>query len=330
MALGVPTFDPTLSRQAMSMQSDLLQGLGNQIKQDIATVVTNRQLKGLAQGLQSVDTTSPQFGRQIVGLMSEYPMAVQSPIGQAAITQLGAEFRLNRQEQLRAANPYRPIPGTDAVLNSTTGEVQPLPPGVTRQKPTAISRNTVALRNPDGTVQSVEEFGLPMPTITDPLTIEEAKQANRLELQQARQAGNSAANPQIRALNTQLNGAMTLYMKKDAEAARLESMWNNTPGDSKEKQALGLQATALRDEAKRFGIQVENIKKEIDRTIQPSAPINQLGAAAAVPVAAPAGIPGLPVEVVESDILIPPELTAPSNSKAPPKMRYVGGQLIIP
>lgn len=93
----IPALDTSLTRQAMAFQADLFQNLGNQIRKDITTVVTNRQMQGLAEGLQSVDTTSPQFGRQVAGLFAQYPLAAQSPLGQAAINQLGSEFKLNQQ-----------------------------------------------------------------------------------------------------------------------------------------------------------------------------------------------------------------------------------------
>lgn len=87
----------TMTRQAVASQAGMLQNLGNQIRQDVTTLMARRQMQGLAEGLQSVDTTSPQFGRQVAGLFAQYPLAAQSPLGQAAINQLGSEFKLNQQ-----------------------------------------------------------------------------------------------------------------------------------------------------------------------------------------------------------------------------------------
>lgn len=120
MASLVPALDTSLNRQAMAYQADLLQNLGAQVRKDVTTVMTNRQMQGLAQGLQSVDTTSPQFGRQITGLLAQYPLAAQSPLGQAAINQLGAEFKLNQQlaaENRRFDNQLGLLAANDWVRN---------------------------------------------------------------------------------------------------------------------------------------------------------------------------------------------------------------------
>jgi hypothetical protein len=120
----IPALDTSLTRQAMAFQADLFQNLGNQIRKDITTVVTNRQMQGLAEGLQSVDTTSPQFGRQVAGLFAQYPLAAQSPLGQAAISQLGAEFKLNQQiaaEDRRFRNQLGGYAAKDYIENRPYG-----------------------------------------------------------------------------------------------------------------------------------------------------------------------------------------------------------------
>lgn len=98
MALGVNPVDTGLMQQGMRIQSQLLQNLGAQLRSDVQTLQTNRQLSGLAQNIQSIDPNSPDFAPKLVGLMSQYPMAAQSPIGQAAINTLGAQHRAYQAE----------------------------------------------------------------------------------------------------------------------------------------------------------------------------------------------------------------------------------------
>jgi hypothetical protein len=310
MAL-VPQYDPTLDRQNMAIQASLLQNLGAQIRKDVQTVQTNRQLKGFTEGLQNVNPDSDQFGQQIVGLMGQYPMALQTPLAQSAVSQLGAQHRYWQQEQTRAAMPYAVQGGV--VIDKSTGAYEALPPKP--EKPMQIGRNTVAVRNPDGTVQTVEEFGLPMPTITDPITLEEERQKNRIELEQTRQQGRTSTNPQVKALNTQLNGAMSLYMKKQAEAAKLQSLWEQTTVDGPEKWKVGMEANAARAQADQYKKMIEQINSQLGPlTPSQAAQIPSIGPAVPAP------------EVVESDTLIPAELTEPATKK----FRYVPGQGIVP
>lgn len=144
----------TMTRQAVASQAGMLQNLGNQIRQDVTTLMARRQMQGLAEGLQSVDTTSPQFGRQVAGLFAQYPLAAQSPLGQAAISQLGAEFKLNQQiaaEDRRFGNqlggyaakdfienrPYgSPVTAQGLYSVATGGGVQPEPGGANVYQPT--------------------------------------------------------------------------------------------------------------------------------------------------------------------------------------------------
>lgn len=321
MALGVNPIDNSLNRQAMAFQSDLLQQLGAQVRNDIRVVQTNRQLQGFAQEVQNVSPTSPEFPREVVGLMSRYPLATMSPIGQAAINQLGAERKFYQQEQMAMRDPWRSA-GQGVFYNQATGETKVNDALRPPTRPVQISRSTVALQDPrTGEVKAVEEFGLPMPTITDPITVEEARQDNRMELEKLRQQGRTTTDIQTRSINTQLNNAMDLFMKKDSEATRLETLWNNTQQDGEAKWKLGNEATAARAQANRYKQQVEQLSSQLRGAA--GAPINQLGAQAAQP-SLPASTPA---PQVESDILIPPELTEPATKKP---MKYTNGQLFIP
>lgn len=100
MALGIPEYNPTLDREAMSFQRDLLGQLGANIQKNITTVIVKNQLQGFAQGLQNVDPASPSFGRDLTGLLTQYPLAAQTPIAAAAINQLGAEYKFNQQQKM--------------------------------------------------------------------------------------------------------------------------------------------------------------------------------------------------------------------------------------
>src|SRR4051812_9308591 len=91
--LGVPEYDPSLDRLNMQLQSQAIQQLGAQVRSDLTQIQTNRQLQGFSQGLQGLSTNSPDFGRGVVGLMTQYPLAAHSPVGQAAINTLGAEHK---------------------------------------------------------------------------------------------------------------------------------------------------------------------------------------------------------------------------------------------
>lgn len=145
MSLGIPTYNPTLDREAMSFQRDLLGQLGQQIQRDVTTVITKNQLAGLAQGLQNVDPASPSFGRDLTSVLTQYPLAAQTPIAAAAINQLGAEYKFNQQQkQIETAfgrqiglmagrdyienRPYGAPPVSRSALESVvTGEGVPVP-----------------------------------------------------------------------------------------------------------------------------------------------------------------------------------------------------------
>lgn len=167
----LPDFNNNLQIEGMRMQSQLLQQLGKQVRDDVQTIQTNRQLSGLAQAAQQIDVKSPDFSKSVVGLISQYPMAAQTPIGAAAINQLGSAHKLWAQEQAKLQNPYVIEGGVR--LNRQTGEYTPLP--AKPAGPMQINKGTVAIRE-GGVTTPVSELGLPMPTFTDPFKMEETKQ----------------------------------------------------------------------------------------------------------------------------------------------------------
>jgi hypothetical protein len=263
----LPDFNNNLQLEGMRQQSQLLQQLGAQVRSDLQTIQTNRQLQGFSQAAQQLNTNSQDFPKEVVGLISQYPMAAQTPIGTAAINQLGAAHKLWAQEQARIQNPYAPIAGTNAILNRQTGQVSQLPEGSRPSKPIQINKNTVGIYDPEsGTTLPMSAIGLPEPSFTDPFKMEETKQQNRVELEKLRQAGRTPE--EIKQLSTTHSRALDAYMKADAEAKKYETAWKVT-GDSsdpklqQDKWSLGIKATGLRAQAEALKKQVEELSSAL-------------------------------------------------------------------
>lgn len=322
MALGVNPLDTGLMETGMKIQSDLLQNLGRQLRQDVQTIQTQRQLSGLAQNIQQVDPNSPDFSQKMVGLMSQYPMAAKSPIGQAAINTLGAQHKAYLQEQAIQRNPWSSA-GQGVFYNKATGETKVDPSLRPPDRPVPISRTTVALQNPrTGEVTSVEEFGLPMPTITDPLTMEEERQKNRIEMLDERQR--RAPSQEVKRLGDQVSDLTERHSKSLSDLAKYEGLANQ--GNA---EAVVL-AAGIRKE-------ILNIRSQLDKAS------SELKAAATQPSIVPAsplsglGADGMPQGAVPqtggSDILVPPELVEPSLTKPSGAIRefnYTPGQKLVP
>lgn len=268
MAL-VPQYDPTLDRQNMAIQASLLQNLGAQVRRDIQTVQTNRQTRGFVEGLSSVDPKSPEYFQQITELGDRYPFAANNPLVKSVVSQMGAEHTAWTRAQLDQQNPWRSA-GQGVFYNSDTGDTKVEPSLRPPVRPTQIGSRTRALQDPTtGKVTPVSDYGLEMPEITNPITLEEERQNNRMELERLRQAGRTSTNPQVKALNTQLNGAMSLYMKKQAEAAGLQSLWEQSTPDPnnkeelKEKWRIGMEANAARQQAEQYKKMIEQINSQL-------------------------------------------------------------------
>ena len=281
----LPDFNNNLQIEGMRQQSQLLQQLGRQVREDVQTIQTSRQLSGLAQATQNVNTNSPEFPRQVVGLISQYPMAAQTPIGAAAINQLGAAHKAWAQEQAAIRNPYTPIAGTNAILNRQTGQVQQLPEGSRPSRPIQINKNTVGLYDPEsGTTLPMGAIGLDQPKFNDPFEMEKLKQQNRMELEKVRQSGRTP--DEIKRLNETHSQVLGAYMKADAEAKKYETAWKETnydPADKeaeKNKWALGIKATGLRAQAEALKKQVEELSGALKAaSTTPAAIIPGLGEA---------------------------------------------------
>lgn len=164
--LGIPEYDDSLAQESRRFNSSLIQQLGKQIQSDITTVQVNGQMRGLAQGLQQVNPDSPDFGKQTIGLMSQYPLAAQTPLGQAAINQLGAQHKFWQQEQLQNESPWRS--GSGIMYNAKTGEYKQLPikqaPG-RLEKITGPGGVTRGFVNPQtGETLKLDDMGFEMPS----------------------------------------------------------------------------------------------------------------------------------------------------------------------
>jgi hypothetical protein len=264
--LGVPEYDPSLDRLNMQLQSQAIQQLGAQVRADLTQIQTNRQLQGFSQGLQGLSTQSPDFGRGVVGLMTQYPLAAHSPVGQAAINTLGAEHKAWQQGLLHNQNVYSPVAGTDVILNRQTGDTTVLPEGSRPVKPIQIGKNTTGIYTPGQDYATpVDQLGLPMPTITDPVSMEETKQANRLELLDKKLS--NQISPELKRLSTEHSRLLELYSKKDAEAKKYASLWEGL-GDPNDpaKWKAGLQATGIRAEADAIGKQLQQVESQLKGT----------------------------------------------------------------
>lgn len=265
MPLGVNPLDTGLMREAMRDQSQLLQQLGAQVRQDVQTVQTNMQLRGFSQALQSgaVNPDSPDFGKQAIGLMSAYPMAAKSPLGMAAINQLGAQHKFWQQERLQLRNPYAPVPGADALYNKQTGEVAPLPSGVTRQRPFNIPNTTGAVMLPGGEIQTREELGLPPLPVRDPIAEEQLRQQGRLEVERLRQSGRTPE--QAKVIGNLLTDATSKFAIAQSELAKYQGTLNQNPDD---KEAAARAAGTMK-QMRVLQNQIQDYSNQLKQGFQP-------------------------------------------------------------
>lgn len=92
--LGISNqYDARPVMEYASIASQSLQQLGAQLQNDITTIQTNQQLRSFQQDLQGInplDTKSPQFAVQMTQAITNNPLAAHSPVGIQAINQLGA------------------------------------------------------------------------------------------------------------------------------------------------------------------------------------------------------------------------------------------------
>lgn len=79
-----------------------LQQLGLQLRNDLQTIQTNRQLQSFGQQLQDIRPDSNDFAPQIVQAIAQNPLAAHSPAGIAIINQLGDAHKAYIQTTLLA------------------------------------------------------------------------------------------------------------------------------------------------------------------------------------------------------------------------------------
>lgn len=103
--LGISNqYNPAPMEQYAQIASQGLQQLGAQVQQDITTIQTNQQLRGLQsdlQGINPADTKSPAFGAQMTRAVLNNPLAAHSPVGMEAINQLGQAHQAALQSDTR-------------------------------------------------------------------------------------------------------------------------------------------------------------------------------------------------------------------------------------
>lgn len=103
--LGISNqYNPAPMEQYAAIASQGLQQLGAQVQQDITTIQTNQQLRGLQsdlQGINPTDTKSPAFGAQMTRAVLNNPLAAHSPVGMEAINQLGQAHQAALQSDTR-------------------------------------------------------------------------------------------------------------------------------------------------------------------------------------------------------------------------------------
>jgi len=124
--LGITPIDTAPIMRFGDAASQQLQQLGQQLRNDITTIQTNRQLQDFAQALPTdVDpNNNPDFYRQINSAASQYPLAAHSPVGMSILNQLGKAHADSMQTLLlgEKLNQYKAQPGTNTIFNPVTGE----------------------------------------------------------------------------------------------------------------------------------------------------------------------------------------------------------------
>ena len=67
--------------------------LGKQIQTDITRIATIREMKAFGQEMANLDPTSDAFPQQLIGTLSKYPLASNTPIATKGIEVLGSRYR---------------------------------------------------------------------------------------------------------------------------------------------------------------------------------------------------------------------------------------------
>lgn len=128
--LGISDFDPSADINYGRTTSIALQQLGNQLREDMTAIQTNKQVKSLGETLKNLNPQSGRFPTDLMSAAVAHPLGVQHPVGQMAITTLGAAHKAWAAENLvdkrLSAQENRPSYGAGPrgmVYNRRTGDV---------------------------------------------------------------------------------------------------------------------------------------------------------------------------------------------------------------
>ena len=82
--------------------------LGRQIQEDIQRIATIREMKSFGQELAQIDPNDAAFPQKLIGTMSKYPLAIQTPLARQGIEVLGARYKAGIEAKTEAAKmvPY--------------------------------------------------------------------------------------------------------------------------------------------------------------------------------------------------------------------------------
>lgn len=128
--LGVPDYNGATDRMFAQRTSIALQSLGAQLRSDMTQIQANKEVKKLGQVLSQLEPRSSTFPTDLMSAAIAHPLGVQHPVGQMALTTLGAAHKAWAAENLvdkrLAAQDARPSYGAGPrgmVYNRRTGDV---------------------------------------------------------------------------------------------------------------------------------------------------------------------------------------------------------------
>lgn len=83
--------------------------LGRQIQDDIQRIATTREMRAFGQEMAQLDPTQDAFPQQLLGTLSRYPLASQTPIAKQGIEVLGSRYQaaLQAKQTASALQPFQ-------------------------------------------------------------------------------------------------------------------------------------------------------------------------------------------------------------------------------
>jgi hypothetical protein len=102
--LGIRPVDLSIDRAYTQSLVGGIQALGAQLRGDLQTIQTNKQLQSFAGQLQGINPQSLDFAPQMVNAISSNPLAAQSQAGRSAIGMLGNAHEAYLREQADIRN----------------------------------------------------------------------------------------------------------------------------------------------------------------------------------------------------------------------------------